>query len=216
MRKFLILLLALASFAPAALLAQDEGDAPGGQPLTLRPGDVVKVVIWREEDLSGDFQVDEEGVIVLPLLGERRVTEVPLRDLRRQLEAEYREHLRNPSISITPLRRVNVLGEVKQPGLYNLDPTVSLAGAISTAGGHSQEGTLSKVTVVRDGRVVRTQPAMGATLQDLGVRSGDEIYVGRRGWFDRNGPTVLAAGLSLVTGILTTLIIVSSNNSGGN
>ena len=87
--------------------------------------------------------------------------------------------MRNPSITVTPLRRVNVLGEVRQPGMYTVDPTVSLVGAVALAGGHTQEGNLRDVTVVREGAVIRNRPALGASLQDLDMRSGDEIYVER-------------------------------------
>ncbi|HEU0053473.1 MAG TPA: polysaccharide biosynthesis/export family protein, partial [Longimicrobium sp.] len=198
--------------ALAAQSAEPAPPAPSRDAMSLQPGDVVKLDIWREKDLSGEFLVDEDGVVVLPLIGERRVAGMNARDLRRQLENDYREQVRNPSITVTPLRRVNVLGEVRQPGMYTVDPTVSLVGAVALAGGHTPEGKLSDVTVVREGAVIRNRPALGASLQDLDMRSGDEIYVGRRSWLDRNSPTVVAASVSLIGGIITSLIIVNSQN----
>lgn len=209
---FAPLVLLLLTLAPASARAQD-GAPRSTDAISLQPGDVVRVEIWREKDLSGEFPVDPDGTVVLPLLGEKRVTGVGMRDLRRQLEEEYRVHLRNPSITIVPLRRVNVLGAVTKPGMYTIDPTVSLVGAVALAGGSAPEGNIRDVTVVREGQVIRSRPALGETLQNLDVRSGDEIYVGRRGWFDRNSGAVLASVVSLVSGIVTTLIIVNSNNN---
>ena len=211
-----LLLASAVLFAPAAAAQAGvpaEPAAPRSEPVSLQPGDVVKVDIWREKDLSGEFPVDEDGTVVLPLIGERRVMGMNARDLRRQLESDYRELVRNPSITITPLRRINVLGEVRQPGIFNVDPTVSLVGAVALAGGHTPDGNLRDVRVVREGTVIRSRPALGTSLQDLDVRSGDEIYVGRRSWLDRNSPAALAAAVSLVGSIVTTLIIVSSSNN---
>jgi protein involved in polysaccharide export with SLBB domain len=213
-----LLLAAAVLLAPVAAAAQASPSADTvarrTEPVSLQPGDVVRVEIWREKDLSGEFPVDVDGVVILPLIGEKRVTGVDVRVLRRQLEDDYRTLVRNPSITIIPLRRINVLGEVRQPGIFNVDPTVSLVGAVALAGGHTPEGNLRNVTVVREGQVIRSRPELGASLQDLNVRSGDEIYVGRRSWLDRNSATVLGATVSLVGSILTTLIIVNASSSG--
>lgn len=120
-------------------MAQSEAASNASdQMLTLRPGDMVRVDIWREEELSGEFRVDEMGVVTLPLLGEKKVNGVPVRELRDTLIAEYRVELVNPSITVTPLRQVHVLGYVNQPGIYTIDPTTSLAGAVALAGGASR------------------------------------------------------------------------------
>ncbi len=69
------------------------------QELALSPGDVVRISIWREPDLSGEFLVDEDGVVTLPLLGKRSVLNVPLSRLRDTLIADYGVQLRNPSVT---------------------------------------------------------------------------------------------------------------------
>ena len=184
-----------AQTSPAA--AQDE--------VTLRPGDLLRVEIWREPDLSGEFVVDDEGRITLPMLGEKNVNGVPLRGLRDQLIEEYRLQLRNPSINITPLRRVNVLGEVNKPGVYPVDPTVSLAGTIALAGGANQNGDLNRVRIVRGNTIMWERVGVGETLSTLDVRSGDQIVVERRNWFDRNSTFLVSMVLS-VTGIIVSLV----------
>jgi polysaccharide export outer membrane protein len=193
---FLALLLA-ALPAPAAAQANPT-DA-----VTLQPGDVIRVLIWREEDLSGEFLVDETGAVTLPLLGERKVNGTPMRQLRDQLIAAYREQLRNPSITIVPLRRINVLGEVNQPGLYLADPTITLAGAIGLAGGTSPAGSMERVRILRGGQVVQNRPGAAVALNTIDVRSGDQIVVGSRSWLSRNAPYVISTALSVTTLLIT-------------
>jgi protein involved in polysaccharide export with SLBB domain len=195
-RPILLALIAL----PAGLLAQE-----AVAPVTLMSGDLLRIDIWREPDLGGEFLVDPDGMVTLPLLGQREVTDVPIAVLRDSLVAQYRVHLRNPSISITPLRRVYVLGEVNRPGLLSLDPTVSLAGVIALAGGANANGDLRRITVIRSGETVRENVTATRMLAQLDVRSGDQILVGRRSWFDRNSTFLVSAVLS-VTSIVITLL----------
>src|SRR5690606_41292716 len=100
----------------------------------LQPGDILSIEVWREPDLTGQFQVAEDGYVVLPLLGRIRAADMPIGELRNTLFERYSTELRNPSIVITPLRRIYVLGEVNAPGLYPVDPTISIAGAVAKIG----------------------------------------------------------------------------------
>src|SRR5207249_11879433 len=66
----------------------------------LRPGDVIRLRVWREPDFSGDFSVDESGVVVLPRLGALNVgREVP-ESLKATLTSEYRTFLNHSSIEV--------------------------------------------------------------------------------------------------------------------
>lgn len=191
---FLGCLLALLS---ASVLPAQQSGSSSDETLTLQPGDLVRIEIWREEDLSGEFPVNERGILTLPLLGEKDVRGVPLGDLRDQLIAEYRVQLRNLSIVITPLRHVHVLGQVNQPGLYMIDPTMSVAGAVALAGGASSQGDLRRLEIARDGEVIQDGVPAEATLAQIDVRSGDQIFVERRGWFERNQNFLISTMLSI-------------------
>lgn len=169
----------------------------------LMPGDWVELMIWREEDMTGEFQVGEDGVVVLPLVGAWQVTERPWRELKEEILSAFRRELRNPSIQITPYRRVFVMGEVTEPGLYPVDPTISMAGAVATAGGPNVEGDLRRIRVIRDGQVILDGISGEEALSALDVRSGDEIYVQRRNWFERNSTFLITAALSLTTIVVT-------------
>jgi len=175
--------------------------------LSLVPGDFLRVLVWREEDLSGEFQVDQNGNLVLPLLGEVSVEERGWDEVRDWLLQEYGKELRNPSIELTPLRSVYVLGEVNLPGRYNIDPTNdNLAGAVSLAGGVTPNGDMRNMRIVRDGGVILDGIAVEQGLAQLGIRSGDQLFVGRRGWIDRNSTFIVSAILSvssIVVAILT-------------
>lgn len=188
----------LAALALGHAPARAQSAAPDSMP-ALRPGDLLQVRIWREPDLSGEFLVDPGGMITLPKLGERRVAGVPLGTLREQLLADYRVSLRNPSITLTPLRRVQVLGNVNRPGIYNVDPTLTLTGVLALAGGANANGNLRRINLVREGQVVRERVTAGATLATLDVRSGDQLYVGERSWVDRNSGVLIGALISAAT-----------------
>jgi polysaccharide export outer membrane protein len=174
--------------------------------LQLHPGDVVRVLVWREEDMSGDFVVDPTGKVVLPMLGERSVTDRAWGRVKDDLLRAYGEQLRNASIELTPLRRVFVLGEVTEPGMYDLDPAMSLAGAVAMAGGANMQGDLRRVKVLRNGMTVLDGVSMESGLAQVGVQSGDQVLVGRRAWMDRNSTFLVSALLSL-TSIAVTLAI---------
>jgi protein involved in polysaccharide export with SLBB domain len=197
-RLLLVLFLALS-------LGSRAGRAQAAVPadaFSLGEGDVIRVKIWREKDLNGDYQVDEAGMITLPLLGARRATGIPWPALRDSLLNAYRRELKAPSVSLVPLRRVFVLGEVTKPGPYLADPTLNLGGIIALAGGASPVGDLGKLRIVRHGQVIARGAALdGANVPD--IRSGDEIFVDQRSWFDRNSTFVASAAISLASIIIT-------------
>jgi polysaccharide export outer membrane protein len=167
----------------------------------LRPGDVIRLRIWREPDLSGDFPIDETGVVVFPKIGPQQVTADGPESLKSKLVSAYRVYLRNPSIDVTLLRRVTILGAVRTPGLFPLDPTTTVADALALAGGAMPQGNPDKIAVIRDGQQVTTKLSQQTRIADSPIRSGDQIYVPERSWMSRNTGLVatgLSAGVSLI------------------
>lgn len=173
----------------------------------LRPGDVIRLQIWREPDLSGDFTVDESGQVVLPKLGPTPVQAISGDSLRRVLVSEYSTYLKNPSITVVLLRRVNVLGAVQKPGLYPVDPTMTVADAVALAGGATTEGKRDRVELLRGTErvVVRLDPS--ARLGSTPIRSGDQLYVPQRSWFSRNQGFVIGT----LTGVAALVIRLSTH-----
>ena len=162
---------------------------------SLRPGDSLRVRVWREPDLSGVFMVDEHGDLTFPRLGRRSVLNVPIDSIRARVQREYAEFVRDASVEITPLYRVRVNGAVLKPGLFTVDPTMSVGDAIALAGGVSPEGRNGAVELVRDGRRIATSISPSSRLVELALRSGDELYVPERAWITRN-TGLLLGGLS--------------------
>jgi protein involved in polysaccharide export with SLBB domain len=206
MRFFGFVVCAILSLSPLAAFGQKVESLPpvGGQ--SLAPGDVIRIAIWREPDLSGEFLVDEQGIVTLPLLGKRSVLNLPVAALRDSLVAGYSVELRNPSVTITPLRRIYVLGEVTKPGLYTVDPTISLSGAVALAGGATSLGDINRLRVVRGGAVVLNRVAVGSSLSSVDIRSEDQIFVDRRGWLERNSTFVVSASISAAALIISVLL----------
>lgn len=171
----------------------------------LQPGDVIRLAVWRQEDLSGEFAVDDRGVVTLPLLGERRVEGLDGPTLRDDLLDSYREYLRTPSIEVTVLRRVHILGAVNEPGLYPVDATISLGEAIGVAGGVSPTGDLDDIRLARDESVVRNLQA-SSPLSAVDVRSGDRIFVGEKSWLKRNPGALVGSLVAAAAGITIALL----------
>ena len=172
----------------------------------LQAGDMVRLKIWREPDLSGDFQVDERGDVVFPKLGPMRVTQLSADSLKSALVQSYTTYLRDPSIEVTLLRRVNVLGEVRTPGLYQVDQTQTIADVLAQAGGATPDGKADKVELVRGGTRTGINLSKDTYLFQSGVHSGDQLWVPQKSWFSRNSGTIIAASITATAIIAATFI----------
>lgn len=172
----------------------------------LVPGDAVRVTVFGEEELTGEYPVDQNGVVVFPLLGERRVLGMAADSLEQVLVQDYREFLTDPAINVTVLRRVSVLGEVREPGLYPVDLTMSLNEALALAGGVSPNGNLNDIRLIRGTDVMLRDMEAGVPLSATPVMSGDQIFVGQRSWLSRN--MALVTTLITVSASLTIALLV--------
>lgn len=188
-------------FILVMLVAPVAGRAQTMRQDSLRAGDVVRLWIWREKDLSGDFPVPETGMIVFPKIGAVKVTGRNTVELKDTLIASYQKYLRNPSIEVTYLRRVNVLGAVKDPGVYPLDETMTIAMALALAGGTRPDGRPDEVQLIRDGKKLTGSISQQTKIADLPIRSGDQLFVPERSWAARNTGLIstLLSGLISVT-----------------
>jgi protein involved in polysaccharide export with SLBB domain len=151
--------------------------------------------------MSGDIQVDEAGVATLPRLGPVAVGQMSADSLKRMLIGKYAEFLRDPAIEVTVRRRVTIVGAVRTPGVYYLDPTMTLADALALAGGAASEGKKNAVELRREGERVPATLGERARIADTPLRSGDELFVPERSWVSRNFGLVLA-GISTATSLV--------------
>lgn len=197
---FLTMLLVLTVGAPG--LGQVHTTAASGEVPALRPGDLVRLRIWREQDLSGDYPVDQRGDVVFPKIGVYNVLDLPPDLLRETLIAEFQRYLVNPSIEVIFLRRVNVLGAVRNPGLFPLDPTMTVSDALALAGGTLTHGEPDKVRLIREGETQIGQITQGTRIADLSIRSGDQLYVPERSWLSRNAGVVISSLISVAVALI--------------
>lgn len=147
--------------------------------LTLMPGDMLRITVWRQAELSGEFLIAEDGTITHPLYREVRVTGLSLPTVEERIRTFLSRYENNPAFVMTPLLRVVVTGEIRAPQVYTVPPGTSVAQTVGLAGGPTDRGRLDKVRVLRGSQVLTldlTKPEEGART----IRSGDQIVVGRR------------------------------------
>jgi protein involved in polysaccharide export with SLBB domain len=185
----------LGAGSPLAGQGMTAGASGGEAPAALQPGDAIRLGFWREPALSGEYPVDEAGGVVLPYLGARTVAGVDPIALRRRLAEEYAGVLENQEVQIGLLRRIRILGAVRNPGLYRVDATMTIADALAQAGGLAPNGRAGGIRVVRGGEVIPVDLTEGAAAA-LTLRSGDQISVAETGWFARNSGALLGAAIS--------------------
>lgn len=183
--------------APARVTARPE--------LSLQPGDRVQLRIWREPDLSGDFAVGESGIVVFPKIGPLNVAHLSIDSLTRTLTTRYSVSLRNPAVEVTALRRINVLGAVRNPGFFYADPTVTVTGALALAGGVTIDGDQKRIELLRAGQESSISIGTERSLADAAIQSGDNIRVPERSWISRN-TALIASGVTGVALVLAAVI----------
>jgi protein involved in polysaccharide export with SLBB domain len=195
----------LSAQAPAPGGPQIASDTSAGSAVLL-PGDVVRLRIWREPDLSGDFPVDERGTVVFPKIGPTVVAQVTTDSLKHLLVTTYSQYLRDPSIEVTFLRRVTVLGAVKNPGLYPVDPTMTVSDAVALAGGALPNGRPHNFELRRAGQRIDVDFNVATPIGHTPIRSGDELYIPERSWVARNGALLIGASITAVAIVVSAVI----------
>ena len=173
----------LALLAAPALAAQQPAAAPvqtTGSAYHLRPGDIVRITVWGQEAYSGQFEIDEHGMLPYPGIGDINTTNLTVSQLREQIRKGLETIFNSPFVTVSPQFRVAVLGTVQRPGLYTVDPTLSVLDVVALAGGPATGGDLNGVKLLRGGQQTRLRlegGIKGHTLEEIGIHSGDQIIV---------------------------------------
>lgn len=176
--------LLLATIGGSALippLAAQQKSLPAETPAVLRPGDMVKIVVWRNPELSGEIPVADNGALQHPLYQVVHVAGIPLDSVTSRVGAFLEQYTTNPQFVVQPEFRVVVLGEVRNPALYTVPLETTLGGAIAAAGGPTENAQLHKITLIRGDQSYAldlTDPAAPWTTAP--IRSGDRIIIGRK------------------------------------
>jgi polysaccharide export outer membrane protein len=121
----------------------------------LGPGDRLRLTVFRQPDLSGQFALDGEGRLALPLVGEIPANGMTVRRLEAAIAQRFVEEnlLIEPRVAIEVLtyRPFYVLGEVRNPGEYQYQDGMSVMNAVAYAGGFTYRAKTTGMSVVRDG-----------------------------------------------------------------
>jgi polysaccharide export outer membrane protein len=179
-----------AAFEPTAIGPVDPG-------YLLGPGDVLRLTVWGEAEFQYQLEVDREGRIFIPNVGQVFVMGTPLNTLEGKLKNQLSKYYsglatRPPrafmDVSITKLRplRIFVMGEVKQPGGYTISSYATVFNALYSVGGPLVRGSLRNVKVLRDNKVVATVDLYdyllrGDQTSDVRLQNNDLVFISPRG-----------------------------------
>jgi polysaccharide biosynthesis/export protein len=148
----------------------------------LGGGDQIRIIVFGEDQLTGEFRVDDQGMIAIPLLGEVHAGSLTTAELDVQIgdELKRRNLLSDPSVSVEVLayRPIFVLGEVAKPGQYAYAPGMTMLTAVSIAGGFTYRAVEDYASDVRTANNVATE---GLITPKSFIAPGDVLKV-----FERN------------------------------
>lgn len=172
------------SLAAQTSMAPRTSTAPRDTNVVLEPGDIVKVTVWRNTEMSGDFMVGVNGALRHPLYQEVPIAGVPLSEVEARLTKFLTKYEQNPQLVVEPLFQVTVGGQVRTPNLYPLPRTTTISQAIALAGGVTPDGRLDRVKLYRAGKAyeLNLNDASGRWANEP-IQSGDQLIVAKRGNF---------------------------------
>ncbi len=168
----------------ASLLA---GHPALAQEYRLGPGDELEISVLDEPDLTKKVTVRPDGKITFPLVGEVEVTGLTVDQLRDTLAAALRRFLKRPQVTVIVSQNreafVYLVGQVRNPGAYEMMPGWTAMEAIAKAGGLTSKAALKTASVIRRasgtpmpldlGRLI----LQGDTSADVALEVGDVILV---------------------------------------
>lgn len=146
----------------------------------LGSGDRLRVIVFGEDTLSGEYTVDGSGAVSLPLIGEVRAGGLSLREFQRAVEASLREgYLNDPRVSaeVMNFRPFYIMGEVREPGEYPFTSGLTVVNAVATAGGFSYRANTRVVFIKRAGSDREVEYPLTVNTP---VQPGDTIRIGER------------------------------------
>lgn len=164
------------------------GQQPIGlTPVSLVPGDVVKLTFPGSAELDESQKIQTDGRINLPMIGQVIAAGKTISQLQGELSARYKPQLQNTEVVVTldsSVIPVIVSGAVEKPGKLFFDRPTTVFQAIMEAGGVNEFGNLKNVHLIRitngqqETHTLNLKPTLqGTTTRAVYVKNGDIIYV---------------------------------------
>jgi protein involved in polysaccharide export with SLBB domain len=145
----------------------------------LSSGDKIKVAVFGEENLSGQFEVNSFGQVSMPLIGEMPAKGLALNEFRDRVARRLSEgYLKNPRVAVEIMntRPIFVHGEVKNGGEFQYKNGLTLRDAVAMAGGYTYRADQSYLSIAREG-----EPETAVQMPtEIPVLPGDNIKIPER------------------------------------
>lgn len=175
-----------AASSPGASAAQTADDTVGDRVIDddlayrLDSGDELRITVYGEPELSGQFQLDGQGVIQMSLINEVDAQNKTVRELQRTIEGKLRDgFIRDPQVSIEVItyRPFYILGEVNNPGEYPYTSGLTVMNAIASAGDFTYRADKRRVLIKSVGSPEEREVELTLSTP---VRPGDTIRIRER------------------------------------
>jgi len=177
----------------------------------LNPNDGVRITFLNIQDqITGDYYIQQDGNLQLPFVGIVKTTNIDYKDIKKTIFAKYSELYKDPALTIQPLFKINILGEVRTPGYYNVTDVEKMTGILALAGGVTGSAATDDIYIIRDNEEILLNSSeiieKGNTAADIGLKSGDRIFIPRSFWADAGQYGIIISGLALLTTVLIVLL----------
>jgi len=155
---------------------------PGDLEYRLAPGDKLRVIVFGEETLTGEYAVNSSGSLSFPLVGNIAARDETVESLQAKLTKALADgYLVNPKVNIQILtfRPFFILGEVNRPGEYPVATGLTLEQAVASAGGFTYRANTKKVFV--KGATETKERLVNLKESDsVIIRAGDTVRIAER------------------------------------
>lgn len=160
-------------------IASTPVDASGPTEYRLGPGDQLRITVFNEAELTGQYVVGSQGSIAYPLVGEVHAAGLTVPEFSDQLQQALSGYIRQPNVSVevANYRPFFILGEVQRPGTYPYSASLTVLNAVATAGGFTYRANRNRVFIRHANEAEeRSVPLTIATP----VLPGDTVRIGER------------------------------------
>lgn len=143
-------------------------------------GEKIRITVYNEPSLSGDYDIDPNGVISLPLAGTIKAVGLTQEELEKELAKKFStKYLKNPKVTITinQYRSIYIVGEVDKQGEYPYKPGLNALTAMASAGGGTYRANRNYILIQHFGETGMKEYPQAATTMIL---PGDLIKVPER------------------------------------